>query len=313
MARRVPGGAAMSSEASVFEVEAPGERLDVFLAARLEVSRGEARRLLARGVVSLDGVPVAPSAKGLQLTPGTRIEVAPHAPRAELPVTPEPEAPLVVLAAGDGWLVVDKPPGVPVHPLEEGETGTLTNAVAARHPEIQGVGEGGLRSGVVHRLDVDTSGALVVATTQPAWERLRQAFRAHRVEKVYRAIVLGEPEDEGRLELDLVVAQHRPARVKVEAGGHPTRLAWRVLARGDAACLVEVRLETGFLHQIRAGFAHLGAPLAGDAPYGAAARDDPSGAVRQMLHAARVAVDEIAAESPDPPDFADALRRAGLC
>ena len=118
-------------------------------------------------------------------------------------------------ASGPGWLAADKPAGMPVHPLAEDETGTLLNAVVARHPEVQGVGEGALRSGVVHRLDVDTSGVMLVARDQGTWQRLRDAFTARQVEKVYRALLLGRLQGEGAVSVGLLTARHRPARVRV--------------------------------------------------------------------------------------------------
>ncbi len=294
-------------------------RLDLFLADALRLSRAQARRLLARGAVRVDGRLAALAAKGTRLAPGATVEVAPFTrPEQQRPV-PEPRAPLVVLARGTGWIALDKPAGTPVHPLAEGEAGTLLGALVAHHPELHGVGEGGLRSGVVHRLDVDTSGVLLFATREDRWGRLREAFRERRVEKVYRALVLGRPRAEGTTELGLVVARHRPARVRVvgaseAAGSRAVRtatLSWRVLELLGPATLVEVRPATGFLHQIRATFAHLGFPVAGDRLYGAAR--DPTGAPRQMLHAARIAWEDVAAASPDPADFSAAcarLRRA---
>ncbi len=292
-----------------------GTRLDVFLAERLALSRAQVRRLLARGAVRLDGRP-AP-AKGAPVAAGATVEVEPFARPEERRALAAPGQELRVLSEGPGWLAVAKPAGVPVHPLEEEETGTLLNALIARHPEVHGVGEGGLRSGVVHRLDVETSGALLLATRQDAWERLRQAFRSHQVEKLYRVIVLGRLEQAGSASLPLVLARHRPARVRVLApaeaartrGARQGELAWRPLEVGPGASLLEVRLRTGFLHQIRASLAHLGFPVAGDRSYGAP--DDASGAPRQMLHAARVAWREVAAECPEPPDF-EAVRRR-LC
>jgi 23S rRNA pseudouridine1911/1915/1917 synthase len=294
-----------------------GERLDAFLARRLGLSRSETRWLLSRGAVALDGRPRDEAAKGLRLAAGSRVEVAPFVRRADLRIAPRPELAFSVLASGGGWIALDKPAGVPVHPREEEETRTLANFAVARHPRMQGVGEGGLRSGVVHRLDVDTSGVVLLATEPAAWKRLREAFRRHRVAKCYRAIALGALADVGRVEVGLVVAQHRPARVRVvdparaeaDRAVRRGRLAWRVAERCADACLVEVDLETGFLHQIRATLAHLGAPVAGDRLYGPAAEADPSGVERQMLHAARVAFEEIDAASPDPPDFRAAFDR----
>jgi 23S rRNA pseudouridine1911/1915/1917 synthase len=303
--------------ARVLEVDADaaGARLDVLLARSLGLSRADVRWLLARGGVRVDGREVGPGDKGARLSAGARVEVEQFTPRAELHAVPEPEPAFPVLAEGGGWLVLDKPAGVPVHPLEEGETGTLLNFAVARAPELHGVGEGGLRSGVVHRLDVDTSGAVVLATRDDAWRRLRHAFRRHRVHKRYRAIALGSLDDTGRAEVGLVVTQHRPARVRVfpdvaaaGAGARTGRLEWHVVERLGDACLVEVDLETGFLHQVRATLAWLGAPVAGDPVYGRGP-DDRSGAPRQMLHAAHLAFQEVVADSPDPDDFRTTLDR----
>jgi 23S rRNA pseudouridine1911/1915/1917 synthase len=299
---------------SHFDVETAdsGSRLDAFLSHSLGVSRAEARRLLARGLVRVGGRPRGAAEKGERLLAGAHVEVEPFLPAAERRPLPEAELALPVLAEGSGWLVVDKPAGMPVHPLREDERGTALGFVAARHPEIVGVGEGGLRSGVVHRLDVETSGCLAFAYREEAWQPLRAAFRGHLMEKDYRALALGCLEGEGHLELELVVAQHRPARVRVGPGGHRVELHWRALEALRGATLVEVRPVTGFLHQIRAAFAHLGHPLAGDVRYGSADAGDASGAGRAMLHASRLAGAGLAAAAPDPPDFAAVLARLRL-
>jgi 23S rRNA pseudouridine1911/1915/1917 synthase len=307
----------VSADPRSLEVTGPesGRRLDLFLAERLQLSRAQVRRLLARGAVSVAGLAVAADAKGRALTPGQEVVVAPFTrPEDQRPVS-EPDAPLRILAEGPGWLAVDKPPGVPVHPLEEGETGSLLSAVIARHPEIQGVGEGGLRCGVVHRLDIDTSGVLLFATEEAVWRDLRAAFSEHRVEKTYRAIVVGRLEQEGFAEVGLVTARHRPARVRVvddeelvrARGARMGELSYHPVEVFDDASLVEVRPRTGHLHQIRVTLAHLGHPVAGDATYGASS--DPVGAPRQMLHAARAAWKGGEAESPDAADFCEVLAR----
>jgi 23S rRNA pseudouridine1911/1915/1917 synthase len=296
----------------VMEAEA-GSRLDLYLTGALGASRAQVRRLLARGGVAVDDRVVGSSAKGLPVSAGSRIEVASFRPPACQRPIPDPEAPLSILAEGDGWIGVEKPAGTPVHPLAEEERGTLLNALIARSPEILGVGEAGLRSGVVHRLDVETSGALLFATREDRWRKLREAFRRHQVHKRYRAIVAGELEGDQDLVLHMGVTRHRPARVRVRPAGAPgsrmTALRWRAVGSGAGATLVEVEPVTGFLHQIRVALAHLGHPILGDAVYGAGGAPD---APRQMLHAAAIGYREIEVCSPDPPDFREVLERLGL-
>jgi 23S rRNA pseudouridine1911/1915/1917 synthase len=292
-----------------------GQRLDRFLAEQLRLSRSQVRRLLARGAVRVAGRDVAENAKGWNLEPGSVVEVAPFARRENERAIEMPDRPLSVLSEGPGWLAVDKPAGTPVHPLHAEETDTVLNMLITRFPEIHGVGEGGLRSGVVHRLDVDTSGVLLFATREDVWQRLRSAFREHQVEKLYRAIVIGAVEGEGRLELALVTARHRPARVRVVSDAERDRargarigeMSWRSLRVYEGATLLEVRPKTGFLHQIRVSLAHLGFPVLGDRTYGPPR--DPIPVSRQMLHAARADCDEIIATSSDPPDFLAALEQ----
>lgn len=289
-----------------------GQRLDRFLADRLQLSRSQVRRLLERGAVSIEGRRLPPAAKGWSVPEGSVVEVAPfERPGDERPL-PDEDQPVCVLAAGDGWLAIDKPAGVPVHPLRADETGTLLNRLVTRYPEIQGVGEGGLRSGVVHRLDVDTSGVLLLATREQTWQRLRTAFAQHRVEKRYRALVGGGLQGQGSLEVGLVTARHRPARVRVVVGDELRSargvrmgvLHWLSLRVFDDATLVEVRPRTGFLHQIRVSLAYLGHPVLGDRTYGSAS--EAAAAARHMLHAERVHFEEIEAISSVPVDFRQA-------
>ena len=219
-----------------------------------------------------------------------------------------------VLYEDNHLLVVDKPAGVAVHPLRADETATLLQRVVARVPGIEGVGEGGLRSGVVHRLDVDTSGCQAFATHEEAFGPLRAAFREHTVDKVYRALVAGVPESHAETSLDLSLAQHRPARVRADAAGdgpvgsRTCATRWRRLevfeTREGPVSLIEARPHSGFLHQIRVTMAFHGHPLLGDAVYG-----DGAGADRHLLHASALRWRAIDATARDATDFAAALDR----
>jgi 23S rRNA pseudouridine1911/1915/1917 synthase len=284
--------------------EQAGRRLDAWLADRLPVSRAQARGLLRRGQVHVNGRAADETDKGLALRAGDEIAVTSFVPPAlQLPEAQADLAVPVLADGGDagGWLVLDKPAGMPVHPLSPDERGTLLNHAIALRPQLAGVGEGGLRSGVVHRLDVETSGCVAVATTQATWQALRRAFAGHDATKVYHALVRGRLTGEGRDDLWLHVAQHRPARVRVAAdpdacpGARRCTQTWRAIETGRDHTRVEIHLGTGFLHQIRAIFAHRGHPVLGDPVYG-----DHCNAPRLMLHAVQLTVGPVHAVSPDP-------------
>jgi len=285
-------------------------RLDRVLADALGVSRGAVRRLLAGGRVTVKGRVAGASDKGLAVAAGDAIEVAGEPDPADQRPIADVGVALSVLASGETWAVVDKPAGTAVHPLRPGERGTVVNAAVARWPgmlsAVTADEPDGLRCGVVHRLDVDTSGALLLGLTADAVGRLRAAFHGHRVTKTYAAVVAGSPPVEGEARLHLRVAQHRPARVAVvDKPGADTRqcdLRWAVVERLGGASVVRVDLGTGFLHQVRAMLAHLGHPLLGDRAYA----DDEAiahAAARQMLHAERLRFEEIDASAPWPADF----------
>ena len=309
----------MSAAARVLDLTPAHEglRLDAVVADLAGCSRARARELLARGAVTVDGVVQSDRDKGRKLVAGGRLELSEGAEILDR-LVPLAAAPLEILAEGEGWIAVAKPAGLPVHPLRADESDSLLQRLVARRPQIEGVGEGGLRSGVVHRLDVDTSGVQVFALDDARHARLRAAFAAHRVDKVYRAVVAGRPDEHGAVELDLVVARHRPAKVRAFQSGHGPDGArtcatrWRCVERLADASLVEARPRSGHLHQIRVTFAHLGHPILGDRLY--APEDVASRAPRQMLHASALRFDDVDAACPDPPDLAhllDTLRAAG--
>jgi 23S rRNA pseudouridine1911/1915/1917 synthase len=306
----------MSDEPRILVVsDAEGNtRLDVILAKHLTIGRAAARRMIADGAVQLNGSFAAQ--KGTLVSPGQRIEIASFASNGQQTVIPRADLPLVELQKGTGWIAVDKPAGWPVHPLHSDESETLLNAAIARYPQIQNIGEGGLRSGIVHRLDIDTSGVILLATEQKTWQHLRRAFEEHRTKKIYRAIVAGKMNGGDRLVLDLRIAQHSPARVKIvedkiipkPAGTRRCDLIWRAIQPLRNATLLEIDLGTGFLHQIRVMLAHIGHPVLGDKIYGALDSDIP----RQMLHAHSIRIGEIYAESSDPSDFSEMVSLLGF-
>ncbi len=303
-------------------VEEVGLRLDRFLAERLAISRARVRHLLEVGRIRLAGRTLGLSDKSRPARLAEAFEIDGSLLASDERPLPREDLPLEVVAEGTGWLVVDKPAGCGVHPLRPDQRDTVLNAVIARRPQILGVGEGGLRSGVVHRLDVQTTGALVFATDEAHWKRLRGAFSEHRVEKRYLALIAGRFEASRHVDLLLAVKRHSPARVEVVAsGGRRCRQRITSTRIFRAASLVEVDLETGFLHQIRATLAHLGHPILGDLDYGGT-RGGGDGAEgggggigtsgqldvsRPLLHASRLAVDEIEAFVDLPADFEAAL------
>ena len=241
-----------------------------------------------------------------------------------MPAVPEPEdIPLAIVYEDDDLVVVDKPPGMVVHPAPGHFTGTLVNALLHHCPSLSGIG-GVARPGIVHRLDQDTSGLIVVAKTQRAMDSLARAFASHdKVEKTYLAVCHGRPRlDSGRIES--MIGRHpvdRKRMAVVEKGGKCAITNWRVakFMPETNLSLVECRIETGRTHQIRVHMASLGCPVIGDAVYGRRALDkrlDPVPA-RQMLHAWRLSLAHPADgrrmnfESPPPSDLLEYVPTPG--
>lgn len=292
-------------------VDEAGDRLDRALASWRGLSRAAVLRLLDAGACQHNGRVMRRKDKGRIMHTADVVALdeqyaGAEAPRADTAMV------LDVIGQGQGWLAVNKPAGVPVRPHGLEETGTILNAMVARYPQIVGLGDGGLRSGVVHRLDNQTSGVLILATEMETWQRLRGAFAEHRMLKRYQVLVHGEPADIGESVKHLRVARHAPAHVEVldkPAQGKETRecsLAWRVTERfTQGLSLIEVDLHTGFLHQIRAMMSRQGFPVLGDPQYGGG---EMNGLVpRQMLHACSLVLDEIEVQAPLPDDFTQVL------
>lgn len=283
-----------------------GERLDRTLGRLGGVSRAAARRLIEGGGVAVDGIVVDTLRR--PVTPGEVIEFEPA-------VTEELLAPVPVdfaVVYEDAHLaVIDKPTGVVVHPGAGDPGPTLAAGILHRWPEVRGVGDEG-RWGIVHRLDRETSGLMVVALTAASHAGLRQMVRRREVTREYLALVRGTPPaPSGTVDAPLDRDRRRPTRRRVAFGGRPARTHYRVEeALGDWT-LLRLTLETGRTHQIRVHLASIGLPVAGDRVYGIA-----TGSPRMFLHAQRLAFDHpvggdrIDVASPLPPDLAEAVLTA---
>ena len=270
---------------------ARGRRLDQALVEAFPgFSRARLQSLLREGRALVEGK----SAKsGARVKGGERVELRIGPPA---PATPEAEnLELSILFQDRDVLVLDKAPGMVVHPAAGHWRGTLVNALLHHVQDLGGVG-GTLRPGLVHRLDKDTSGALVVAKTDVALAALQAAFKARDVEKTYLALVHGHPPAKGRIETPFGRhPRHRQRFTGKLRHGKPAVTVYRVLEQLHGAALVEVDLLTGRTHQIRVHLAELGHPLLGDALYGGTRRGDARVKAvqtvlgRQALHAARLA------------------------
>jgi 23S rRNA pseudouridine1911/1915/1917 synthase len=290
--------------------QASGERLDRWLASQLpDLSRSHLQNLIDRGQVTLAGRLAKASSR---LEPGQAVELTLPPPRA-VEVAPE-DIPLDVVYEDDDLLVIDKPAGLVVHPAPGHPSGTLVNALLARWRTFKGL-KGDLRPGIVHRLDKDTSGLMMVARSDAAMLKLATQIKQRRIRKEYLALV------EGRLE---------PPQGRIEApvGRHPTERRQMAVVRGgrDATShyeverylagytLVRVRPVTGRTHQIRVHLAFTGHPVAGDRLY---AHRPIAGLPRQFLHATRLGFYQptsgawIELDSPLPPDLAAFLATLG--
>jgi 23S rRNA pseudouridine1911/1915/1917 synthase len=285
--------------------EAAGERLDVFLAGHAG-SRAAAQRLIDGGHVTVDG---AARPKRHVLGGGERIAVA--APAAAAPAAEVPAAAYAIAYEDEDVLVIDKPPGVVVHPARGHRQGTLAQALAGK---VAG-GDDPERSGIVHRLDRDTSGLLVVARNEEAHATLKAALARRDIVREYLALVEGRPPAR-RGTIDAPLGRDRRVRTRISTDTEEGREAithFEVERALPHDTLLRVRLETGRTHQIRAHLLAIGHPVAGDPEYGAAGRH---GLSRQFLHAARLAFPhpvtgvEVDVTSPLPDDLRAALARA---
>jgi len=283
-------------------------RLDRFLANKLpEYSRSRLQQLIRGGFVRLNGAPTRPRHL---VRSGDKIELT-EPPLEKIDNQPEP-IPLEVLFEDEDIIVINKPPGLVVHPGAGHRQHTLVNALLSHCATLSGIG-GKERPGIVHRLDKETSGCLVVAKNDEAHRELSRQFGERTVEKIYLALVAGKlRKDAGVIEEKIGRHPvHRQRMSVASARGRPAKTDYRVICSGDQASLVECRLYSGRTHQIRVHLHHLGHPVLGDKVYAAhLAKNFP----RHMLHAWKLGFrhprsgESKSFEAPLPDDFTTAMK-----
>ena len=286
-----------------------GERLDTFIARRCpELSRSQARRLIDEGLVSVNGRQAKPSegvtaglSVNVTIPPPETIELAPEA------------IPLTIIYQDGDIIVLDKPAGLTVHPAPGHPSGTLVNALLAACPDLQGIA-GTLRPGIVHRLDKDTSGLMVVAKNYRAQRALQHQLKESEVRKTYLALVKGVPSPrEGTIGAPIGRHPKNRKKMAVVADGRESTTRYRVREEiaGGKYSLLEVEPVTGRTHQIRVHLAAIGHPVVGDATYGRSSESIG----RQFLHAHKLAFAmplggrTVEFVSPLPADLRGALSR----
>ena len=274
-----------------------------------DFSRSRVEGLIKAGFVTVNGEKATKA--GMKVDPDDNVEVEIPPP---VPAVPEPEEiALSVVYEDDDMLVIDKPPGMVVHPAPGHFSGTLVNALLHHCPALTGIG-GVARPGIVHRLDQDTSGLIAVAKSQKAMDGLVRAFSNHKsIEKIYIAVCHGRPRlDSGTIEN--LIGRHPVDRKRmaiVEKNGKEAITHWQVLQTFNSHSVIRCRIETGRTHQIRVHMASLNCPVIGDKTYGKTALDRKLEPVpeRQMLHAYRLALfhpvtgERLSLTAPVPSDM----------
>ncbi|HET9729375.1 MAG TPA: RluA family pseudouridine synthase [Acidimicrobiia bacterium] len=297
----------MSDDAMVFVAPAAldGERVDRAVALITGWPRAAVQQLLDAGEVLVDGRQVA---KSLRLQAGNEIEIRSE-PAPDVPPTADGTVDVDVRYADDDVIVVAKPAGLVVHPGAGNADGTLVNGLLARFPELATVGDE-LRPGIVHRLDRETSGLLVVARSPHAYDALTTALAAREVVREYTALVWGHLDARrGVIDAPIGRSESRRTRMAVRGSGKDARTQYEVVGEcDDPKCsLLTCRLETGRTHQIRVHLSAIGHPVVGDASYGGKRQSLPAG--RPFLHAAHlefahpVSGQRLAFDDPLPPEL----------
>ena len=303
----------MTAEDQVVPDALAGERVDRVVSFVTGCSRSRAAALIAAGGVLVDGAVVTTRSSRVE---AGQVVTVPELEEAATECAPDPDVLLTIVFEDDDVLVVDKPAGLVVHPGAGHHRGTLVQGALAHVPTLAGVGDPA-RPGIVHRLDHGTSGLLVVAKTQDAYDSLVGQFGARSVERRYLALVWGHPDDEvGLIDAPIGRSVRRPTRMTVSASGREARTRFEVQERFTQpvdVALIACRLETGRTHQIRVHLSAIGHAVVGDDQYGGVRQTLPSD--RPLLHAATLGFshpatgEHVAFEAPLPADFRRVLDR----
>jgi len=296
---------------NMYRGEGDGRRADVLLSEITGLSRSRVAALMAEGHCQLNGAECRKA--GTKTAPGQEITLEVPAPR---PAAPQAEdIPLEILYQDDDLAVVVKPRGMVTHPAAGHEDGTLVNALMKHLDHLGGIG-GETRPGIVHRLDKDTSGLMIVAKNDESQIALSRMLSEREIEKHYRALVEGKmKEPEGRVEIPIARSKKDRKKMAPDPEGRLAVTDWRVIAEGKSTSLLDVRIHTGRTHQIRVHMKAINHPVCGDPLYG---WEKGAKVPCLMLHAYSLRFrhprtgEEMRFEAPLPADFQDGMRREGI-
>lgn len=289
-------------------VENEGARLDSFCSDALNLSRNAIQRLIAEGNIRLNHEDVKKT--GVKLKLGDQIHY--RLPEAKESHLEAENIPLELIHEDKDLIVINKAPGIVVHPDESGhESGTIVNAVLGHAKNLSGIG-GEKRPGIVHRLDKDTSGALLIAKTNAMHQHLSQLFQDRKVEKIYLALVKGHPKSsKGSIDAAIKRGRQNRQQMAIHSQGKHAVTHFEILENFKDSTLLKVRIETGRTHQIRLHLASIGHPVVGDSTYGDskinAEYRKKYGLTRQFLHAESIAFEKQHFKAPLTKDLENVL------
>lgn len=298
----------------IVPAEVSGMRLDVYLMSVMPkgITRSAVQRAIKDGKISVEEKKITKSGNSISAGQTIRITSDAFKPPPPPTVQANSEIPLVVIHEDPNLLVIDKQAGIPVHAGTKNEHPTIADALLARYPDLAKIGEDPLRPGMVHRLDKDTSGVMLIARTPEMFRYLKEQFQLRHVQKTYLALVRGVMgEKDGKIAMPIMRSTRNPMRRTVadEGQGREAVTFFHRAERFSHYTLLEVMPKTGRTHQIRVHFSHIGFPIIGDTLYGKQIRDGHiPAAKRQFLHAYQIAITMPSGniktfQAPLPPDL----------